>query len=849
MKKFLLLSLISSFAVFSATGEEVILQNKNYTVEIKADREIGPGIRHTRYRLPQYPLNINVVTVDLNNPYNRIETTVANESAKGTESLVKAAERQSSPGHRAVAGANANFWVVASQPEEKTYTGTTRNASIRNGKMVTESNQHRDQWDGGTMRTGVTSISYDKTAYIDYCTSDITITSEKTGSLQVHQCNKGVWSDELCMYNSFYGSNREFMPIYQDSNGKYQHDQGGDATEVILDLAEGQGWDSGRDIHFIVSEVRANAGKGTLGAHDLALVGRGDNASKIAALAPGDAVTLKYTWTYNPGTADEVTPLVEQAIGGNALVMRGGELTEHNTNETYNSQVYSRTGYGCSADGKTLYIVVIDKSTDPVYGKSAGCNTSVMCEFARSLGCSNMANFDAGGSAEMFVNGKIENRTTEGTPRNVANGWLVYSTAPEDTDDARTVGKIVFDELTFDVPVYGTFEPKVIAYNKYGAVIDYDYKDFTLSCDPELGTCNGTVFSAAGTPVKGKLTASAGDISTTVDIEIKSVQMALRVKPVLIDIFRQYPIEVSAELNGETFTYDPAVINWTVADPSIVSIQNGVLTGLREGSTSYTAEIGDFTDNADVTVEVSKAPEVSLAPWTEWTVKGISGINNCTFDENGTISYTYASPRDPYLTITGAKVLYSLPDAIYLDFNTDVNLRQIQFDVRLHGAKRPSLLYVKPEGKEFFEPGVDHRIAVPLEMVDAPADIAAYPLTLNYVRFFIESNSANKGQHAIRVQDITAHYNNFASSIEKVESADERITAWPNPVSAGSDFTIAGNGISYAAVYSASGMLVSTAQSAAAADNIVLRAPASTGAYIVKVIDASGTSSFTLIVR
>ena len=83
------------------------------------------------------------------------------------------------------------------------------------------------------------------------------------------------------------------------------------------------------------------------------------------------------------------------------LVMRNGELTEHNYNEDYNSMVYSRTAYGCSEDGKTLYMIVIDKSTDPVYGKSAGCPTSVMCEIAKHFGCWNMSNFDAGGSAEM----------------------------------------------------------------------------------------------------------------------------------------------------------------------------------------------------------------------------------------------------------------------------------------------------------------------------------------------------------------------------------------------------------------------------------------------------------------
>ncbi len=115
-----------------------------------------------------------------------------------------------------------------------------------------------------------------------------------------------------------------------------------------------------------------------------------------------------------------------QAIGGNAVVMRKGELTEHNYNEDYNSMVYSRTAYGCSEDGKTLYMIVIDKSTDPVYGKSAGCPTSVMCEIAKHFGCWNMSNFDAGGSAEMMIDYEIVNKTAEATPRPVANGWMVF---------------------------------------------------------------------------------------------------------------------------------------------------------------------------------------------------------------------------------------------------------------------------------------------------------------------------------------------------------------------------------------------------------------------------------------
>ena len=80
-----------------------------------------------------------------------------------------------------------------------------------------------------------------------------------------HQVNKGIHPDELAMYNSFYGDDREFMPIYIDERGQYQHDNGGDATEVLLDLDEGQQWGANSTHTLTVAEVRTDAGKGRKG--------------------------------------------------------------------------------------------------------------------------------------------------------------------------------------------------------------------------------------------------------------------------------------------------------------------------------------------------------------------------------------------------------------------------------------------------------------------------------------------------------------------------------------------------------------------------------------------------------
>lgn len=501
----------------AANAEDITIGDKTYNIEKLIERKIGPGTVYTRLRLPDYPLNVNLVTVDLTNPYNRIETTVANESAKGTELLTDAARRLDATSHHPLAAANANFWVVSGQKEYPLYNGITRNASVRNGMMVTESNKNKEKWDGGTERTGVVTVSYDKTLNIDYCKPTLCFKKAPSGTEKnIQTCNKGFQAKAYAMYNSFYGRDREFMPYYigKDNNGKDQYklkEDVSDGIEVYLKMNEGEKWSGGNDIGFTVKEVKKNTNaRGKLGDYDLAIVSFG---GANQTLKVGDPVVLKYYWTFE----GDITPVVEQAIGGNAMVMRKGELTEHNYNEDYNSMVYSRTAYGCSEDGKTLYMIVIDKSTDPVYGKSAGCPTSVMCEIAKHFGCWNMSNFDAGGSAEMMIDYEIVNKTTEATPRPVANGWMVFSIAPE--GDTR-LASLEFDHPQINLQAGETFTPVILGYNIYGELINKNITDFTMSCPPEIGSCNGKVFTAGKIPASALLTVSVGNLSVSKTVSV-----------------------------------------------------------------------------------------------------------------------------------------------------------------------------------------------------------------------------------------------------------------------------------------------------------------------------------------
>ena len=82
--KLLFLGAVASMATAMSAGSFDI-NGTAYNYDLLEQKEIGPGVIYHRIRIPDYPLNINYMTVDLTNPYNSVETTQANERLFGTE--------------------------------------------------------------------------------------------------------------------------------------------------------------------------------------------------------------------------------------------------------------------------------------------------------------------------------------------------------------------------------------------------------------------------------------------------------------------------------------------------------------------------------------------------------------------------------------------------------------------------------------------------------------------------------------------------------------------------------------------------------------------------------------------
>jgi len=758
MKRNLFLFAALAVLTCATAHADFLINDKVYHVDTLAHRRVGPGMVNTIVRIPEYPLNVYVTEVDLNNPNNRVETTIGYNTVGRTESLANAYTRNRTATKRPVVGCNANFWVVTGNgaPWSSFQLGTPLGGVVRNDTTLVNDNTTWDWWNGGPERSAAAAITHDKTLVMGRLKWDGTITSDKLAQPVVyHNINRRAVAGDICLWGPNYTRTREFEDDWTGFN-----ERGNNHTDnYFLTFAQGSGWRNNTPMVFTITSIVKDADRLTLGDYDACLTVTGeDNKAVMAALAVGDVLEITSGWTTIEDDMPHTRPDIENLVWGNAPIMHNGQLLQRNYDETYNSQVYSRTCYGSSADGKHLYLLVIDKSTSPLYGVSAGCPTAVACQILQQMcpDVTEIVNMDAGGSAEMMLFGKVINTTTEGTPRPVACGWLVEAIGEEDYE----IASIAFDQYRLDVPTYSSVVPRVIGYNSIGEIVDEDVKGFTLTCDEALGSTNCDTLFVGNKPMTGTLTATLGEMTATVPVRVLAAQPAITLHPILIDN-RDYPIEVTATTGGNTYFYDPATLQWQVDDETIASISRGILRGKTNGTTMIQGSIGDYVDQDQVSVEISPEPYLYQS-WDGWTFKG-SGAKNISMDEEtGCISYTYSSNRAPYLQMSKDLPLYSLPDQVSITFNSSLPIDYVQIDARNRYNTGSNFLKIIPQdGHEMFEAGADHTIQLDLEALGGADHVGTYPITVKAIKFTL-NKSSEAGAHTLQLKSFCCHYSHTA---------------------------------------------------------------------------------------
>ena len=118
----------------------------------------------------------------------------------------------------------------------------------------------------------------------------------------------------------------------------------------------------------------------------------------IAFKLAGNDGDYSYVARIFASQADEKLKDFEYAFGGFFVVLNRGDVCTE-----FIRRGDSRTGVGLSADGKTLYLLVVEGER---LDRSRGLSYPQCGEIFKAMGCSQALELDGGSSSDLFVNGK-----------------------------------------------------------------------------------------------------------------------------------------------------------------------------------------------------------------------------------------------------------------------------------------------------------------------------------------------------------------------------------------------------------------------------------------------------------
>lgn len=755
MKKILGGLLLLCGAQWVYAGGYITITDKPYYVDTLEHKVVGPGAVYTSLYIPDMPVYAYILKLDMQNPYNKIETFLANDSIPGTELVTRACERLTYEGHKAYCGINGDFFNVTDHKEFPL--GAPRGGSIRDGEIQREP---RDAW------WGFATIDADNIPVFDHMEFEGTVNAGDAGVYKFQHVNIPRADCDACdltFFNRYAGERTR-----QDEN--FSEMYGVERTEVYLKLAAGEKWKVNSPVQCIVGRRLENKGGNPIAADECVLSGTSEKSRAfLRNLTEGQEISIHMgIRCVNFGTYPEI----EQMIGGNTALMYDGVLTERNTTESYNAVPYPRTAVGASKDKRWVYLLVADGKTST----SRGLTTTEVCDILKHWGAADAIGLDGGGSSEIIVNNKVANRPSDGKERAVGNGWLVVDLSQESPE----IERLRFLDYKFELPRHGIIKPVVMGYNRYDRLLEENLEEVTFSCSPELGHIDDAGnFVVSGTASSGILTAHYGDLEVAQEVTVKeAADLAIRLDSVLLDARTAYPIEVQTTLEGNKVLIDHNALNWVVADENVCKIEKGILTAVANGTSTVVGTMNDFKGSLKVNVEIPQAGSLPAIDFTDPLLKLTSNLKGISMSGNDrlNINYTYATTRSPYFQLTKKINLYSLPKALKIVFNPhELPLNKIVLDLLPNNQSYAVI-------KEFsdIKANEDNEIYLPVsDIVTDPNDMAIWPLQFNSLKFTLNASGHSVGtEYTFELKEFTLIYDDQGVGLMPDEAGSNEMKIW-----------------------------------------------------------------------
>ena len=808
-------AILASCSTIASAQNTMYVNGKDYAIDtIIPKHSVGPGCEYAFYRLPDRPMTVHVLEMDLTNPYVDMQVVNGGDAAVATERPSAMYARFDSPGHDMIAAHNGDFFTTTVNQ-----VGISRMGLYCDGEIVFN-----------PVSQPLLVLTPDRVPYIDrvHFMSNVTHkgTTKTLNTLNMltleFTTDPNANPNLLSLFTNAFGSK---MNMYS-TGGKIAVIKAKDGSELK--------YKSNCTLTCVVESVSDNPGEAAIPANSAILHGVGTSADFIGAMAAGDEITIQLRSTTNefPDHLD-----IDEAIGGSGhIILKDGEITNIG-----NPECHPRTFMGINKEKTKIYSVIVDGRQSSI---SAGITLDDQGYVLKALGAWDGINLDGGGSSCMYINEEIKNSPSDGTERYVGNGVIFYSTAPVDDNFAT----LAFEPRAYKVPITATFRPIIYAYNQYGLLKSKDVTEAVVTCDEHIGTMKDGVFTATQEQATGYLYAEYNGLKTKQLVSTVKSDVNLVSDAYIVDDRRGYPIQMNSSIGNFTYEVNAASVDWASSDAEVANVEEGLVYGYKNGAVTLTGISPNFADTVNITVEIPESNRQAIFPTIvaeDWKLKQ-SGGKNIAMTPNGTgfdLTYTGANARSNYITATSSATTYSLPYGVRVDINPgDAPITKMQIAIADKLGNRGNLIITDQD----IPKNTLTSYIVPFTSIVDIDNNASYPITISNIRFDMGTSTTGT-EYKIQVPVLEQLYGDPSGVEHIINSPTNQIKLYPNPAEAGAPVTIECEGAAKVEIYNIGGALVESV--AIEGTTAIETANLNKGIYIVRVITDDATSMGKLIIK
>lgn len=358
------------------------------TSQVETLERVAPGergISFKRYSIREVPWSVNVIRIDRKRPEFALTTTLGEGTRQGLRPITEQIRRIPKGVGRPVAAVNGDFY----QTEGDQYSGDPRGLQIANGELVSSPNDRVSFW-----------VDTNGEPRMEVVKPQFAVTWPK-GDRTAFEVNE---------------ERSRTAVLYTPVIGKSTKTSGG--VEFVLEKAAEKKWlplRAGEKYPARIREIR-QGGNSRLDKDTLVL----SLARVTPSSGPAEAVVGDIVWI-----STETTPSlkgVQTAIGGGPELVRGGKAQPARVNKSNARHPRSALGW----NDKEFLFVTVDGRQPRL---SNGMTLPELADFLVKLQCTEAINLDGGGSAEVWMEGKIMNSPCYGHERSTANALVLVEKA------------------------------------------------------------------------------------------------------------------------------------------------------------------------------------------------------------------------------------------------------------------------------------------------------------------------------------------------------------------------------------------------------------------------------------